>query len=178
MKLLEKRKRLICVENAGKKFLNNANKNMAIKIKLYGTKQGTEIIRTDEQKKQYQIHLDKFKDGTDIEETISRKYRQRTQGAPGEESNQNGYWWGVIVKYVADEMGELDMDYVHQTILIQIGHFSVDKFGEKRVRETKDLSKGEFEDLCRKARMWASVPGNLCELGCYIPEPYEVDYQQ
>jgi len=137
------------------------------KPKFYGTiKKGHKIELDD--RNLFNLYVTKFNEGDRIEMTIARKYRRRTQGMTDEDTNFNGYWWKCIVKPVADYMHDYDLEYIHKIILLQIGHFRVDKFGNKHAEETKNLSGGEFSELCKKARTWASM-----ELGLYLFEPYE-----
>lgn len=149
-----------------------------IKPKFYGIKRGRSFIMNDNDKLALGSFLQKFKDGKELEMTVGPKYIKRTQGGADEETNQNGYWWGVIIKIIADEMGEFDTQYVHEQVLIQIGHIKIDRFGEKHADETKDLAKGEFEELCKKARIWANIPKEQGGFGLWIPEPYEVEFGQ
>lgn len=121
----------------------------------------------------FQNFLDGFEKDREMEFEIRPKYKKRTQGLIDESTNFNGYYWKFIVAPIADEMGELDHDYVHKIIQIQIGNFNVDKFGVKHPRETKEMSGGEFSEMCAKARMWAAIPGNVCELGIRLREPNE-----
>lgn len=137
------------------------------KPKFYGTIGDDGKIRFDD-RDLFDRYVQKFKAGERVEITIAKKYKRRTQGAHDEETNFNGYWWDQIVSPVSDAMFELDLEYTHKVILLQIGHFRVDKFGNKHPKETKNLSGGEFAELCSKARIWASK-----ELGLYLNEPYE-----
>ena len=121
----------------------------------------------------WQSFLNDFEKDREMEIEIRPKYKKRTQGLPDEVTNFNGYYWKFIVAPVADEMGELDHDYVHHMIQIQLGNFVVDKFGDKHPIETKEMSGGEFADMCSKARMWAAIPGNVCEMGMRLREPNE-----
>ena len=141
--------------------------------KFFGTiKQGKIQMNAGEQDL-INSYLLQFKEGQEIETTIKKKYKKRSSGQQGEEANFNGYYWTVIVRMVADEMGDEDQEYIHETILIEIGHFKVDKFGNKHATHTRDLSGAEFADLCSRARTWASKTLNL-----YIPEPNEAEWQR
>lgn len=120
---------------------------------------------------QFDLYLQKFPDDTEMEMTISRKYKRRTAGLPGEKTNFNGYWWAVIIRMISDEMGELDDDYTHNLIQVEIGNVKMTKDGHPVPAGTKHLSGGEFADLCSRARMWASK-----ELSLSVPEPNECEY--
>ena len=99
---------------------------------------------------------------------IKKYSKLRTSGRPDEETNFNGYYWGIIIRMVADEMGELDQEYIHGIIQIATGNYRPDNIGNKIPLGTSKMSGGEFSEYCSRARMWASK-----ELGIYIPEPYE-----
>lgn len=128
-------------------------------------------------------YIEKF-EGRDMEMTVSPKYKRRTQGDPGEETNFNGYYWAVIIRIVADTIGDEDDNAVHnmlQMLFNKKAFTTMDPETKQRInievpRGTKNLSGGEFADYCSKIRMWAAMPGNLSERGCYIPEPNEIEY--
>ncbi len=140
-----------------------------IKPKFWGIMKGGKLMIAD--REQFDLYLTKFKDGTEMEMTISRKYKRRTTGAPGEKTNFNGYWWAVIIRMVSDEMGELDDDYTHNLIQLEIGNFKETDTGMRVPKGTKEMSGGEFAELCSKARIWASK-----ELSLSIPEPNEAEW--
>ena len=147
---------------------------MAIRPKFFGTISNGQFVHHEPA--QFQRHLQIFKEGQEMEITIAPKFKRRTSGQPGEETNFNGYYWAVIVRIIADEMGEWDQDYVHNLIQMEVGNFRVSKSGIKVPKGTSELSGSEFADYCRRARMWANVPGNVCERGLFLPEPNEVEY--
>jgi len=155
---------------------------MNIRPKFYGTiSSGKFVHRLPELFNRY---IRKFKDGQEIEITIGPKYKKRTQGDPGEETNFNGYYWAVIIRIVSDTMGEIDDNVTHgllQMLFNKRGARVFDPETKKGIyvempRGTKHLSGAEFADYCSKIRMWAAIPDNLCEKGCFIPEPNEADY--
>ncbi|MFZ2152260.1 MAG: hypothetical protein WAV09_04090 [Minisyncoccia bacterium] len=141
-----------------------------IKPKFYGMILDGKMVITD--REQFDLYLQKFKHGTEMEMTISRKYKKRTSGGPDEATNFNGYWWAVIVRMVSDQMGEINDDYTHNLIQIEIGNYKETKSGYRIPAGTKDMSGGEFADLCARARVWASK-----ELGISIPEPHEAAWE-
>lgn len=120
----------------------------------------------------FDLYLQKFKDGTEMEMTVSRKYKRRTQGGPDEATNFNGYWWAVIIRMVSDAMGEIDDDYTHNLIQIEVGNVRRTDDGKVIPAGTKNMSGGEFADLCMKARVWASQ-----KLQLSIPEPNEAEWK-
>lgn len=122
-------------------------------------------------REQVDLFLQKFKDDTEMEATISRKYKRRTSGAPGEDTNFNGYYWAIIIRMVSDHMGELDDDYTHNLIQINTGNVRRTDDGKDVPKGTKGMSGGEFAEYCSRARIWASK-----ELQLSIPEPNEIDW--
>lgn len=124
----------------------------------------------------YENFLDKMETGQEMEMTMSKKFKPRTSGQPGEGTNFNGYLWGIVYKIIADEMGELDYDYIHNWAQIAVENVTRARDGSKVPKGTSDMSGGEFSEYCQKVRIWASQPGNICEHGLYIPDPNQVDY--
>lgn len=128
-------------------------------------------------KKYFDGYLNTFMDGQEIEMTIKNKFKKRTSKQYGEGSNQNGYYWGVPMVIISEEMGEFDKEDLHNWIQVQVGHSRMMPGGTIVPKGTSKLSAGEFEDYCAKVRMWCAIPGNLCEEGAYIPEPHEVEVE-
>lgn len=115
-------------------------------------------------------------DGKEVEVSIRKRRKPRTTGAPGEPSNQSGYYWGVLIRGIADEIGEMDQDIVHGWVLVAVGHFKVMPDGTKVALPTSDMEAGPFQELCKRIQIWAATPGNLCENGLYLPDPHEAEY--
>ena len=109
--------------------------------------------------------------------TIAKKYKKRTSGQADEETNFNGYLWGIVYKIIADEIGEVDLDYVHYWMQTKVGNVKGMIDGTVIPKGTSEMSGGDFADYCRKVRIWASAPGNICELGLWVPEPNECEYE-
>ena len=105
--------------------------------------------------------------------TIAPKYKKRTSGQPGEDTNFNGYLWGVCYKMIGDEIGEMDLDYIHYWAQIKTGNVRAMPDGSVVPAGTSHLSGGEFAEYCSKVRMWAGTPGNIVGPGIFLPEPYE-----
>ena len=129
-------------------------------------------------KKYYDGHISTFREEQEIEMTIKAKYKKRTSKQPDEETNQNGYYWGVPIAMISDEMGDFDKMWIHDWIQIKAGNSKMMPDGTVIARGTSDMSAGNFEDYCAKVRMWCAVPGNLCEEGMYIPQPHEIEYDE
>lgn len=121
----------------------------------------------------YDMYMEKFPDDTPLEMTVKKKYKKRTSGQDGEETNFNGYLWGVVYKMIGDEIGEMDLDYIHYWAQIAVGNFNVMPDGTKVPKGTSEMSGGEFADYCGHVRIWAATPGKICDLGMNIPEPNE-----
>lgn len=81
-------------------------------------------------------------------------------------SPENKYYWGVILKMIADETGATPED-VHQEMrrmFLRAGGETI-----PITKSTTELSTTEFEDYLSKIRMWAANFLNLI-----IPLPGEV----
>lgn len=140
-------------------------------IKFYGKAHNHKFAFDN--REYYDGYMEKFPDDTPLEMTVKRKYKRRTSGQVDEETNFNGYLWGIVYNYVAEEIGELDLDYVHYWMQISVGNFKMMPDGTKVPLGTSEMSGGEFADYCGHVRTWAATPGNLCEYGINIPEPNE-----
>lgn len=86
---------------------------------------------------------------------------------------QNRYYWGVVLKIVADELGYFpeEMHHCFATMFLK----KIIKIGDREVEtynSTTRLKTDEFEDYLEKIRIFAAK-----ELGIIIPLPNEViDY--
>lgn len=153
-----------------------------IKPKFFGTIQNGKFIHHDPDI--FSDYVRKFVDGKQMELTIGPKVNRRSSGAPGEMANFNGYYWAVIVRIISDTIGELDDNLTHSMLQMLFNKKGIElvnpETGQKENMEiprgTKDLTSGEFAEYCSRIRIWAAIPGNLCEKGCYIPSPHEADY--
>jgi len=88
-------------------------------------------------------------------------------------SNQNRYYWAVIVKMLSDETG-YSRDEMHEILKAKFLGCQA-KVGKQYVhysRSTITLKTNEFEDYLTEVREWAST-----ELNCFLPLPNEVDYE-
>lgn len=104
-------------------------------------------------------HLESL-DG-DVDVTVDKRKRKRSD-------KQNKYYRGVIVKMIADQMGEARHESVHNMLR---GFFLKDYIARfPTTKSTTELSTVEMEEYHAKCRMWASQ-----ELGLYIPDPNSVD---
>lgn len=79
---------------------------------------------------------------------------------------QNSYYWGVLIKLIADEIGEDDHDAIHE--FLKVKFLAFDSLFILKFRSTADLSTVEFEDYCAKIRSWAWQ-----FLGVFLPKPNE-----
>ena len=145
---------------------------MSVIPKFFGKIDNNKILLLDGQKEALNAYLRKWPDGKEIEMTVKAKYKNRTSGQPGEDTNFNGYLWGVLYKIIADEMGEFDLDYIHYWMQIKVGNVIVMK-GEQLPKGTSDMSGAEFSEYCMKVRVWAGMPGNIAEHGMFMPLPGE-----
>ncbi len=86
--------------------------------------------------------------------------------------DQNAYYWGVVIKLIADHsgyQGRAELKHVHDTLR---GMF-LERDGlwrKKIILSTTALSTVEFEEYQAKIRQWAAIALDL-----YIPEPNECE---
>lgn len=82
-------------------------------------------------------------------------------------TQENNYYWGVIIKIVSDATGAWPDDVHHEfkKQFLRVGGsiFPV-------LKSTTELSTVEAEEFYSKCRMFAAQ-----ELGCYIPLPNEIE---
>jgi hypothetical protein len=80
-------------------------------------------------------------------------------------NDQNEYYWGVVLKLIADQTGHTDEE-VHEHLKWRF----LRKHGRlETVKSTTKLSTIEFEEYLSKVRQFASG-----ELNIYVPLPNEV----
>ena len=122
----------------------------------------------------YHKYLDgAFKDGQEVTITIRRHYRQRTTGNEwiGEEGNQNGYMYAVVLPMLSEKTGysvDEALDAV-ETLLCKQGD---NEYGMPKILRLKEMNTVEFNHYVIDAenpdsiRSWA-----LRVLELDIPEP-------
>lgn len=151
--------------------LKNYLHNMAnFKPKFTGTAQRGNFVPTNVLA--VAQHMRQFQEGQELEITISKKYKKRTSGQHDEMTNFNGYLFGIVYKMIGDEIGEMDLDYIHAWVQIATGNFKVMRECTKIPAGTRHMSGGEFAEYCSRVRMWANQ-----ELHLMIPEPNEIVYE-
>lgn len=149
---------------------------MAIKQKYFGIKKGSEIILNKIDKMSLENYLQKYEDGKEMQITAGPRYKQRTSGQPGELTNFNGYLFGVAYKIIGDEIGEMDLDYIHYWAQMSVGNVKGMPDGTTVPAGTSQMSGGEFAEYCSKVRIWAGTPDAIVGAGIYIPDPNECEY--
>lgn len=103
--------------------------------------------------------------------TMEKKKRLRTSGQDWEDSNQNGYYWGVVIpkfqQYFASIGTPMDKDQIHDGIKLMFLYDGL-LSGFPHIKSSTGLEPGEWEELMRLIRDYAMENYNL-----YIPEPNE-----
>lgn len=114
-------------------------------------------------------------EGKEVVMTLQERKKIRSTGKLDETGNQNGYYWAVIVAMISDAMGVTDGE-AHQFLKWNFNRKGVDAKGKRWEIPggTSSLTTAEFEEYCKKIRMWASDPETL---NLYIPEPNEAVYE-
>lgn len=140
--------------------------------KFYGKIKGGRVEHQDPEKFNNFVAFG-FKEEQEVEITIKKRFKKRTAGHPGEVTNFNGYYWAVIIRMIADEIGEIDQEIVHHWIQLAVGNFKTMKDGTKTPIGTGHMTGAEFSDYCSRVRMWA---GNTEGLNMFIPQPHEAEY--
>jgi hypothetical protein len=90
----------------------------------------------------------------------------------GRSTNQNRYYWGIIVNGLASEFGYF-RDEIHQLLRQKFLSYTRDNprtgTTEHFVRSTTDLTTDEMEEYLESIRVWA-----LSEFSVYLPLPNEI----
>jgi len=85
-------------------------------------------------------------------------------------SNQNAYYWGVVIKMIAEYCGYMPDDY--ESLSDELKRKFLGTKGKLEIAKSSSaLNTAEFEEYMSNIRMWASL-----ELGLYIPLPHEADF--
>ena len=87
-------------------------------------------------------------------------------------NQQNAYYWGVVIKLIADHAGYRSRDELQQVHDTLRGMFLVRDglWGKEIVLSTTSLSTVEFEEYASQIRRWAAIALDLS-----IPEPNECE---
>ena len=98
---------------------------------------------------------------------IRPKKKYRTHSAPGEKSNENGYYWAVVIPILCAHFGYAP-DEMHEALkfkFLRIG--GTDAL--PKIKSSTQLSTFEWEEFMERIRVWANQDFNV-----YIPCPNEV----
>jgi len=102
-------------------------------------------------------------EGQEVEIVVRKKRSKRSD-------QQNRYYWGVVVKMIADHCGYFS-DEMHEALKLKFLGASTDEHGLVKIRSTAKLSKDEFIQYLNAVVQFAAM-----SLGVYIPGPNEVEY--
>lgn len=102
-------------------------------------------------------------EGCEVQITLTKRYHDRS-------SNQNRYYWGVVIKILSDHFGYLD-DEMHEAMKLMF--LRKTKGPLETLISTTRLNTLEFEEYVEKIRIWA-----MTEQEIKIPLPGEVDLDQ
>lgn len=139
-----------------------------MKYYFYGTIKNNkfEIENPDRFKKYVEMLAKNYKKDSKFEMTLSKYRKKRTEGKSYQKSNQNGYYWGVVLPILCEYFGYLP-DEMHEAIKIKFlrigGTDSLPK-----IKSSTELNTLEWEELMEKIRIWV-----LSEYDIKIPEPNE-----
>lgn len=108
--------------------------------------------------------------GKQVEVLIRKKERKRTSGKYYEESNANGWYWGVIIPLSAKELGYTPKE-MHEVFTELYAPYSVRKFTGTYVKikcRTSEMNTLQFSEYCETIRQ------KMAELGVIIPDPDKI----
>lgn len=96
-----------------------------------------------------------------VELTVKKYHRNRS-------NEQNRYWWGVVVKILADHLG-YDSQEMHDALKWEF----LRKDGPMpTVKGTSKLNTKEFCELIERVQRWVAMTFQV-----YIPDPNEVGFE-
>ena len=118
-----------------------------------------------------QQYLDtRFSDGQNIYIVVKKRFKKRSQGANDEESNQNGYYWGVVIPILGEHFGYLPWE-MHEVLRPMFWSEPHPEHPElRRPISSTEVNNVAWEETMQQIRDWA-----LIEYDVKIPEPHEVD---
>ena len=109
--------------------------------------------------------FDKYLGGlTGKVKVVVRKWRKNRS------LNQNSYYWGVVIKILAEELGYTD-EQCHNALKWEF--LRVEGKRIPTIKSTALLTTLEFMDFIDKIQIWAAQ-----ELNINIPSPNEIDISQ
>ena len=124
-------------------------------------------LKITDRRQEFGLYLSKF-EKKPVEVIVRKPVKIRS-------NQQNRYYRGVIVKLIADEMGEIDTELVHNILRYEFLKLRVNFRGKSYIalRSTTSLETLEMEEYLEKCRIWASEQFE----GFRIPLPNEVDFE-
>lgn len=102
-----------------------------------------------------------------VEVTIKQKKKKRTSGKQDEESNANGWYWGIIIPICADELG-YTYNEMHETFTALYAPKHVRQVGKTQIAvpiRTSEMDTIQFAQYCD------SIIQHMAEMGVMIPLP-------
>lgn len=101
----------------------------------------------------------------DVRVTVGKKESPRS-------IPQNNYYWGVVVKLIAQDTGESEPEIIHEALGLKFASVPAGNGNKGRAlmvrKSTTDMTTTEFEEYVDKCRNFAAM-----ELGIRIPLPNE-----
>lgn len=101
-------------------------------------------------------------EGCEVQITLTKRFNDRS-------SNQNRYYWGVVIKILCDHFGYFDEE-MHEAMKWMF--LRKTEGAIPTVLSTTRLNTLEFEDYVEKIRVWA-----MSEHEIKIPLPGEIDLE-
>lgn len=146
-------------------------------VVIVALSKGGKIQMTDYQKRAINEEVKRL-DGQNVRVLVTKDTRTRT-------TKQNRYYWGVVVKMIADQTGYTPEE-VHEAMKTEYLGRRFVEFGRKEVqlsKSTKDIDTKEMSDYTERVRQFAAEflqmvipdPRQAQEAGLIEQAPYIVD---
>jgi hypothetical protein len=111
----------------------------------------------------YRQFLQQFDNGDELDVVLQPHRRTRT-------NPQNRYYWGVVVKLLAEHCG-YEPDEMHEALKARFLGANDPQFGLLKIGSTRKLTTVEFGVFLEQCQQLGA------EMGVYIPNPNDVDLE-
>lgn len=105
---------------------------------------GKIVLEREEEKDRWNSRLYRL-EGSKVEIIIKKRRKKRS-------SKQNSYYWAIVIPIIADQVGMTDEE-THDALKWKFLKVHHDKL--ETVKETKNLSTGEFVEYIMEIERWA-----------------------
>jgi len=120
-------------------------------------------------REQFDLWVGQF-EGKRVDVTVKKYRKKRTSGQPDELSNQNGYYWAIVLPIVANWNGDT-VDDMHEILLKKYAPYTYKDFGDEKIAvkiRSSEMDTKQFAEYTDTIRMV------MTNLDVHIPDPEKV----